>query len=120
MSSHKPRKRIVWEVTKNPRVAPKEVRQLITKFSLVDNDSLASRLDLLLAKLTSSAAAADTEPLDLKQLADRCLSSEAGIAESSFVHMRSLLMFTLWVEQYVLALQLIDLDLTLLQLPEAT
>jgi hypothetical protein len=100
-STRKPRKRIEWQVTKNPRIAPKEVRQLLTKLCLLNNDSLSSQLDLLLAKLGSSAPTVDSEPSDLKQLANRCLSSEAGIAEHSFSHMRFLLMFTLWLEQYV-------------------
>jgi len=115
-STRQPRKRNGWEVTKNPRVAPKAVRQLITKLCLLNNDALSSQLDLLLAKLASSAPAVDSEPSDLKQLANRCLSSEAGIAEHSFLHMRFLVMFTLWLEQYVFSVPMIHFDLSLSQL----
>lgn len=115
-SMRQQRKRIEWQVTKNPRVAPKDVRQLITKLCLLNNDALSSQLDLLLAKLASSAPAVDSEPSDLKQLANRCLSSEAGIAEHSFHHMRFLVMFTLWLEQYVFSVQMIHFDLSPSQL----
>jgi hypothetical protein len=39
------------------------------------------------------------KPSSLAEVASICLSTERNIAEQSFLHMRSLLQFTLWIEQ---------------------
>lgn len=111
----KPRKRITWEITDTPRGAPKEVRQFIAKLSLLNNEEMMARLDRLLQQIDSSAATSDPDPSNLAQLAQRCQSSEANIAEHSFHHMKSLLMFTLCLEQYVLSLKMIYSDSTFSQ-----
>jgi hypothetical protein len=51
--------------------------------------------------LDSDAAAVDAEESNLAplaQLATRCAATEADIAGRSFIHMKCLLQFTLWVE----------------------
>jgi hypothetical protein len=90
-----------WVITNNPRAVPKDARHFITKLCLFHNDETKNRLDILLQKLSTPTTTLDPEPSTLVQLAERCLATEVDIAEHSFIHMRSLLTFTLWIEQYV-------------------
>ena len=110
---HRKKKRVTWEITAQPREAPEEVKRFIMKLCLLQNDEITSRLNLFLQQIDSSATLPDPDPSHLGLLAQRCLSAEANIAEHSFSFMKSLLMFTLCLEQYVLLLQMNYMDLTL-------
>jgi hypothetical protein len=90
-----------YEVTAEPRVLPKDTRHLVTKLALLHADEISTLLGLLLQNLESGPAPINSEGSylsPLAQLAARCGATEADIAQSSFIHMRCLLQFTLWVE----------------------
>jgi hypothetical protein len=91
-----------WETTANPRRAPKPVRQVIVKLSLVRNEDTNQQLvnlgKLLLSPQNAVTATGHAQMPGLLQLADRCMSTQLHIAEHSYIHMHALLQFAIWVE----------------------
>jgi hypothetical protein len=93
-------RQITWEITELPRGPPKETSRFITRLGLLQNDEAQSLLKRVIPLLQSPSLPTTTavEPSSLAEVASLCLSSESNIAEQSFLHMRSLLQFTLWIE----------------------
>jgi hypothetical protein len=93
-------RQITWEITELPRGPPKQTSRFITKLGLLQNDQAQSLLNRLIPQLQSPHLTTDIalEPSTLAEVASICLSTEMNIAEQSYLHMRSLLQFSLWIE----------------------
>jgi hypothetical protein len=87
-------RKITWVTTKLPRCPPKGTSRFITKLGLLQNDEAQSLLKRLIPLLTRTAE----KPSSLAEVASICFLTERNIAEQNFLHMRSLLQFTLWIE----------------------